>query len=334
MWRSNTGAISFLCVSVILPLLVVAVAVGVELQQFYGVREYVQQVVDDRVRFGVSRHRLVEEVESDIRGALASLSPQVGAFSFTSSMGPSRGEVHLRAEYRGAFGSLAGLLTDAELGVIPFAVSTDVRRFHTSALIVLDRSFTDGGDGCTDVALQERGRLVDELSAALRAHGVSDVRVGVFPGVNGAFSSLSTNSEESRLIDCEGTTSLPLHMSSVRGALDDAVDSLEIGQEIADNFVAGLSTDTESLSMIFVGRETELFARSVAFAHTLVKEADASQRLSMSNVVLAQVKEGAVKRDTLILGVPYLQFLTGIEPQRELITSVSGHVSGPVMVAR
>ena len=334
MWRSNRGAISVLCVSVILPLLLVVIAVGVELQQFYGVREYVQQVVDDRVRLGIARHYPVEEVEREIRGALVPLLPQVGSFSFASVMEPGRGEVNVRAEYRGAFGSLTGLLIGVELGAIPFAVSSDARRFHSTALIVLDRTFTDGGDGCTDVGLRERGEVVDELSAALRAHGVTNIRVGVVPGVQSALSILPVNSEDSRLVDCEGTTSLPLQMTSIRGAIDDAFGPLEVGQEIAESFVAGVAGDTESLSIIFVGPESERFVRTVDFAHAFMKQAGAAQKLSMRNVVLSQVREGTVTRESPIFGVPYLQFVAGAVLQRELITSVSGHVGGPVMVAR
>lgn len=334
MWPSNRGAISFLCVSVVLPLLLVVIAVGVELQQFYGIREYVQQVVDNRARFGLARHQAPDEVEREIRGELAPLSPQVGAVRLSSAVGPSRGEILLRAEYRGAFWALSGYLTEAQLGMIPFAVSSEVRRLRTTALIVLDRTFSDGGDGCTDSALRERGSLVDELSAALRAHGVTTVSVGVFPGVDAPFSILPSDSEGSRLIDCEGTSSLSFHMGSVRGALAEGWDPLEIGQEIAEKFVAGLGADTESFSIIFVGRRSDQFERAVTFAHSFVRESGAPRRLSMSNVVLAQVLEGTVRRDSPIFGVSYLQFVVGIDPQPELVTSVSAHVSGPVMVAR
>lgn len=199
--ESGSGSVLFL--GVVIPLAAIFLLVSVELQHFFGVREEIQRIVDERARLDVTR--LLDEHDSAalLQRQVSSLGPHLEALNARHQRREESVAISLSGVYTGVFAQAFAALSGGHgASGIPFSIYSRARRPRTSALVAIERTIGDGESECGNVGLQRREALARRLVTALRGNGV-DVRHGTFPAGEDGFVSLSSEAQAPSL-HCPG----------------------------------------------------------------------------------------------------------------------------------
>ena len=205
--ESGSGSVLFL--GVVVPLAAIFLLVSVELQHFFGVREEIQGIVDERARLDVTRGFDEHDSADLLKRQVSSLDPHLEVLNAQHQRRTGSVAISISGVYTGVFAHAFTALSGGHGNPgIPFSIYSRARRPRTSALVAIERTIGDGESVCANVGLQRRELLARRLVAALQENGV-DVRYGTFPAGEDGFVSLSSEAQASSLY-CPGSNGLSL----------------------------------------------------------------------------------------------------------------------------
>jgi hypothetical protein len=195
--RGQGGMTSLLFLLALIPVLFVMLAVTLEFSHLVGVRDDLQNVVDEEGYDGLTYRRSSAEVEANLRARLDDRSEfsfsQVSVQSVASTVSPASASVSASLNYKGTFLSFLENFVGRQSPTLELAATTRLRRQRGGVLFVLDRSVSTVTDPCSTVDLQARANFVDQVIDAVASNPDNIVRVGVFPGVAEAVDLLSSD---------------------------------------------------------------------------------------------------------------------------------------------
>lgn len=286
MSGNERGSSSILFMVVVLPFLFILAVVGIEVTQFFGMREEVQRIVDSEAKQSLSRPYPSAYLKRRIASSTEHLKPYVEIRDVTANMSQGRGEVVVRGTFDGALNKFVGFLTQQNTDTLSFTISSTVRRAKTVALIVLDRSVGIGGARCGDKNLGIRAGFVSQVAQDLKAAGVDTVIVAAIPGVEDEIDILSANDRVPR---CGGRDSGSyLGVGSLEGVeVDGASDSISIAYRATQLLLLTKGAGTlEQRAIVMVSPPIE--SRSVAIPATfsLLEHEAARQSVKITAVGL------------------------------------------------
>lgn len=203
MWRdrhSQRGMTSLLFLLALIPVLLVMLAVTLEFSHLVGVRDDLQNIVDEEGYDALTYRRSSAEVDARVRARLTEQSDvsfsRVEVESATSTVNPAAASVSASLNYKGTFLSFLENFLGRESQVVELAATTRLRRQRGGALLILDRSVLATTDTCAEVALEARASFVDRVVGGVAANPDTIVRVGVFPGVTEGVELLSLDGDD------------------------------------------------------------------------------------------------------------------------------------------
>jgi hypothetical protein len=248
---------SLLFLLALIPVLLVMLAVTLEFSHLVGVRDDLQNIVDEEGYDALSYRRSSAEVEARLRGRLAQQPDvsfsRVQVASATSTVNPAGARVSASLNYKGTFLSFLENFMGRESQVVELAATTRMRRQRGGALLVLDRSVLATADPCAEVALEARASFIDRVAGAVAANPDNVVKVGVFPGVVEDVELLSLGGDDGidrcRPIISESvydTSGLRAHIGMPGNPFDVADD---LARLVADELLA---TPLEYRAVVFV----------------------------------------------------------------------------------
>ena len=287
MLQSNRGSASVLFMMVVLPFLLILFVVGIEVSQFLGVRDEVQRILDTEAKLSLGRFYSSEYVSRRISSRAEALRPYVSFASIETTETPEQGTIVVQGTYEGLLAHLVGALVGDGDGVIPFEISTTVRRAHTAALIVLDRAVGVGAARCGDAHFGRRAAFVTRLVGDLRSFGVDYVQVGVTPGVKEKIDILSSNDEIPR---CGGSDDAShLRIASVEGVEGEPiVDSLGVAYRAVQLlFSLAISPMVEQRAIIMVAPSFETRTEAITTTFSLLETEAARQNVKVDAIGIA-----------------------------------------------
>ncbi len=213
--EAGSGSVLFL--GVVVPLAALFLLVGIELQHFFGAREEIQRIVDERARLDVTRALDGHDSAALLKRQVASLGPHLEAINAQHHRQKGSVAISLSGVYTGVFAQAFTALSGGRGSPgIPFSIYSRARRPRTSALVAIERTIGDGEPECGNVALRRRELLARRLVMALRENEV-DVRYGTFPAGEDGFTSLSAEAQDP-LLHCPGIGGPSIEQgSSLRG---------------------------------------------------------------------------------------------------------------------
>jgi Flp pilus assembly protein TadG len=263
MRRDERGSISVLSLMVVVPLLLLFLFIAVELQQFFGIREDLQRIVDDEARLASSRVISGEEVTARLRRRLASRAAYVAIESVRHASSAGTVELAMTGVYRGVFSHvLTAMMRSADIS-IPVSVYTKARRPRTSVLVAFDRTIGEGIATCGDERLRERAQFAERLIDDLKASGVSDVHVGVFPGVDRSFEIVAEERIDS-LVRCdERRTDGAFDLVSLPGLTGVLGSAIDVAYDVVEAFVSGVRAEAEAPALVFVTRNNSYAVENI-----------------------------------------------------------------------
>lgn len=176
--------VTALFAGVVLPLVFIMFTVTVELSQFFGIREEVQQSLDREAHDVLRFSRLTEGAEDSLRRQLGSVGDVVMVRDVAVVRDARQATVSAQLDYNGVFLSLVEGLFGIQPGLLSMRVESQAQVQTSAALIVLDRSVMLGDDRCLSDALTSRQIFVDSLLARWADITTGGVSVAVFPGEN------------------------------------------------------------------------------------------------------------------------------------------------------
>jgi len=238
--RWQSGAVSALFISACLPFFLALTVIGMEVSQFYGARESLQEIVDGEahasLRHGFSQSEVARRIASRVEEKSAQLTVSGVVMARTS---PSS-TVAVEGTYHGLLSDmLGGLLGTASDGLV-FKVQAVARRARLGALVVLDRGVASPEVMCSDTRLLARREMVARLTRALRDAGVASVSVAVVPGSGGdAVTVLGVSTEIDGIPRCGAAGIGDLEgVGQVSGISGGAPDSLDVAYSVLSRFSA------------------------------------------------------------------------------------------------
>ncbi|MEY4701385.1 MAG: hypothetical protein RL326_1572 [Pseudomonadota bacterium] len=203
MWRdrrTQQGMTSLLFLLALIPVLLVMLAVTLEFSHLVGVRDDMQNIVDEEGYDALTYRRSSAEVEERLRTRLADRSDVsfsgVTVESVTSTVSAAAASVSASVDYKGTFLSFLENFMGRESQVLELSATTRMRRQRGGVLLVLDRSALAATDTCAEVGLEARASFIDRVVGGVAANPDNIVRVGVFPGVVESVDLLSLSGDD------------------------------------------------------------------------------------------------------------------------------------------
>ena len=344
MSRSERGSASILFAVVVLPMLFILAMIGVELSQFFSMREEVQRIVDGEAKESLGRPYASDYVARRISSRLGALKPYVEVAVVKATTSGKRGEVVVQGTFNGVMAQFVGFLLQKGMDGIPFAISSAVRRTSTSALILLDRTVDAKSPKCGDQNLILRASVVANLARDLQAAGASTVQIGVIPGVQQEIDLLSVNDRVPR---CGGGASESLfQVASVEGVQGiKSIDSVEVAYAATQLLLlkkdagAGTQAAIEQRALIMVAPPFEARSEAITTTFSLLEHEIARQeaRISAVGVVVGGPSGGIffdVKSGSESGRAKYLHVSEDEAKGGDLRVALLNHIQGQTFVAR
>ena len=281
---NNRGSVSLLFIVVVLPLLLLFSCLGIELTQFFGVHDDIQQVVDNDTRASLTKRLSASDTQGMIRTHLNRLSNFVEIEQVTTTKTVLQSQTRVEARYRGIFGELFERLSGKKFTVLPVRVSARVRKVDSATLIVLDRTVLDAAEGCNDAKLKALQTFVDALTQSLLAAGSKQVSVAVVPGDAYAVQVLDPAWSGDFLKHCrDRNADLPFDTASLSGSAASYL-SEEVAHGVVEAARATLfSITAEARAVVFIQQGGN--PASYAHARTIFTVLDEKLRGMLAKVI-------------------------------------------------
>jgi hypothetical protein len=297
MLRGEEGGVSLMCLALVAPLLFFFLSVGIELQQFFGVREDVQRILDGEARLISVRELSSSEIDGRLRRELFKLKPYVQVSKVNEVRTAASTELHVTGVYRGVFSQAFSALSGSVDMFVPFSVYAKARKPRASVLIAFDRAVKDQSEMCGDSRLKVRAELADRLVEDFRMSGVDDVRVGIFPAVTSPFELLKSEQADAEVRCGEGRNDAHYDLPSIRGVAADPGVGVDVAYGAVEAFLSGLPPDVEVPALIFVSQNNERALENVIVAAALVAQEFERVALKVKVIGLMQNGDGPIVVD-------------------------------------
>jgi hypothetical protein len=297
MLRGEEGGVSLMCLALVAPLLFFFLSVGIELQQFFGVREDVQRILDWEARVTSVRELSSSEIDGRLRRELSKLKPYVQVSKVNEVRTAASTELHVTGVYRGVFSQAFSALSGSVDMFVPFSVYAKARKPRASVLIAFDRAVKDQSEMCGDSRLTVRAELADRLVEDFRMSGVDDVRVGIFPAVASPFELLKSEPPDAQLRCGEGRNDASYDLPSIRGVAADLGVGVDVAYGAVEAFLSGLPPNVEVPALIFVSQNNERALENVTVAAALVAQELERVALKVKVIGLMQNGDGPIVVD-------------------------------------
>ena len=341
MRRNNTnplqrGSSSILFAVVVLPLLLMMLAVGAEVSQFFGIREEVLAGLDAEMMSSLRANENGDAVADRVRGRLTLLRPYLLVEEVRVRRSGVLAEGIVRGSYRGPLLEVASRLAGSSVGGVPIEVVASARRPRAATLILLDRTIGEQGDPCGDVNLIARAEAAAHLAARLRSAGMAGVTIGVFPGARREIDLIGDGDIVPR---CPGGDASMFGVRGIRGVPEGALpDPISIALGIVET-VSNSADESyvEQRSVIMLAPLSKNSEERVTTSATLLENEAARQRISLQTVGLVVDERG----DGDLLSVKSSSGRSAyVRVSREdlrgafLETALLHHIQGRIMIAR
>ncbi len=278
--RFQRGSVSLVVSVVVLPLLLILLAIGIEVSQFFGVREEVRAHLDAEMLASLRADESVKPVEARVRQLMRAFLPYLTVDDVRVSRTGSSVEVRVLGFYRGPLLDVSARLAGSSVEAVPMEVTLSARRPHSGVLLLLDRTIGDPVNPCDDASLQDRAEMFASVAQRLQSRGVEAIRLGVLPGVLGDVDIIGQNDTVPR---CPGGESSLFNVRKVRGSsLDTLSDSLSIAARIAQiaTTLAGTSP-LERRSVVMIAPRSAVSDGYISTAFSLLENEADRQRISV-----------------------------------------------------
>lgn len=284
MLENNRGSASILFMVVVLPFLFILAVVGIEVTQFFGMREEVRRIIDSEAKQSLARSYSPEYVERRIAEQLSRLEPYVEVFDVDVTSTAGRGDVVVKGAFNGALNKFVGVLLQQESAPMSFSIASSARRTRTIAFIILDRTLAAGSEVCGDEGFALRAGLVEQIARDLQAAGAEGVMVGVTPGVDGEIEIVSANDRLPRCRTLDGGSHLDV--ASIQGALTtDAFDSVSIAYRAVERLLTATSNSAvEQRAIIMVAPPSVEQSRAIPTTFSLLEHEAARFNVKVTGV--------------------------------------------------
>jgi hypothetical protein len=268
---------------VVLPFLFILGVVGIEITQFFGMREEVQRVVDSEARQSLTRSYGSEYITRRVTSSLQALKPYVEVFDVQTNSNGKRSELVVKGTFNGALNQFVGVLLQQDPVGIPFSISSTVRRAKTIALVVLDRTIQGGEEPCGSENLLIRARMISRLAQGLEASGVERVVVAVMPGLE---SEIDILNEKDPLPRCGGTRAGYLGIESIEGVSAGSFsDSVAVAYRATQLLLLSSGAGpVEQRAIVMVSPPIEARSESIPTTFSLLEHETARQSAKVSAV--------------------------------------------------
>ena len=335
MTRSEAGFVSVVGLGVIVPFLFILLVLGVELNQFLGLRDDVQRIVDEEARVSLSRNFSSSEVTDRLRGRLADSQPFLAVSSVRHTKQSSgANEIVAVGEYRGMAQTIGGAFLGIEMPGIPFAVVSRARRANASVLLVVDRTIAPGADPCGEPHVRARIALANRLISSLRKVGVGSIGVAFTPGVHDVVERLEDAAPE--VLSCAGD-----HAGVLRLAGSEAVstNSLSIAYRVAELLFSKARVEAmEQRSVVMITGATPEEAEKTATTFAFLTMEARRGGISVKQVGIAvgdreSESPFSVKSGESSGNAKYLVVTDAIAREGELPGIVAHHINGRTFIA-
>lgn len=277
--RRCSGTASLLFMLAVLPVLFVALSLGVEVMNFMGLRAQLRRAADMQLIEALRQKSPGELLVSRLTDEGRLLSGHLEDISVHSSLSDSTGVVALEARYKAALSSFIENLCGRPTRAIPLRVVSKARRQHAGTMIVVDRRVLSFEPECGNAHLQALGRFTDHLVEGLGG-SAADISVFITPGDADLVEPVS----EARLD--EGPRCRPARdgslfdVAAIKGTLGGTEGPLDIGYAILDNALEKIFTqDFESRLIVFLVSKARYEAGDSSFLFSLLRSAVEASRL-------------------------------------------------------
>ena len=228
------GMVTALFAGIVLPVLFLMFTVTVELSQFFGVREEVQQALDrqahDTLRFGV----VANDVEQALRRQLGNVGDVVNITDVTVQQGVRQARVSAQITYNGMFLPIVEAFFGLPDSLLSMTVQSQVAIQSAAALLVLDRSVLVGQDVCTTPSLQARQVFMDNLYARWIDVASGGLSVAVFPGESEPVEQVLADGSDGLGRCGSQNPARPLDLQSLEGRIDTVFDAYDVAFSMRD----------------------------------------------------------------------------------------------------
>jgi len=344
MLGNERGSASIIFAVVVLPMLFILAMIGIELTQFFSMREEVRRIVDSEAKQSLGRPYPPEYVARRIRSRAQALRPYIEVSDVEADASGNRAEVVARGTFNGAISRLVGILLGQGLGGVSFAISSAARRTNTAALILIDRTVAASAPMCEDRNLRLRASIASNLARDLRSAGVMSVRIGVLPGEQREIDLLAADDPVPR---CSGFPNDNLFkVAAIKGTqgirTDDPVDLaylatrlLLLDEDATNNEAAGI----EQRAIIMIAPPFEVRSNAIPITFSLLADEAVRQETRISAVGIVVGGDGGgssfgVKSESERGGAKYLHVSEDEAAGSDLRVALVNHIQGQTFIAR
>lgn len=293
MSTRSKGSASILFMVVVLPFLAILALVGIEMTQFFGMREEARRILDSEAKQSVGRPYSPDSVARRVAMSFQALQPYVEVLDVRADATAQRAEIVVTGTFNGALNTFVGHLLQREAVGIPFRISSGVRRARTIGLVVLDRTIGAGEAPCGSTNLTVRATMVSELARRLEAAGVEHVMVGIVPGIDAEVDLLLSND---RLPRCGGARRGHRGVESIEGIAEAPfMDSVAVAYRATQLLLlADSAAPVEQRAIVMVAPPQETRSRTLSTTFSLLEHEAARQnsKVTALGLVVGGSKDG------------------------------------------
>lgn len=341
MKQNESGSLSLMFMTFVAPMLMLLAGVAIEVSQFLGFRERVQDILDSEARVGLQRAYSIGEIEGRLRRRLNTMINRLRFESIRVSMTTNSNQIIVDGLYEGLFTQFLDGEQPPTWTSIPIHFESLARRPRTGALIVFDRGVEVGAPVCGNETLKVRARMATRLSEILTAKGISDVRIGVTPGQTETLQVLPRGSAPVDLPRClnnsdDGVAGL----LSVAGVEQDmSSDAVAVAYLAVSNLLALANEQREQLALVMVGGRNDESLSALTATFELLDGVAARQIRRVLGVGIVQTQdreEAPFLRQTGLEGGRISYLALSNEEMRRYVgaSAVAEYIQGRTVIAR
>jgi hypothetical protein len=260
------GMVTALFAGVVLPLVFIMFTVTVELSQFFGIREEVQQSLDREAHDVLRFSRLTEGVEDSLRRQLGSVGDVVMVRDVAVVRDARQAVVSAQLDYNGVFLPLVEGLFGMQPGLLSMRVESQAQVQTNAALVVLDRSVMPGDDSCSSDSLTSRQIFVDTLLAQWADITTGGLSVAVFPGENEPVERVFEDGSDEISRCGARDTGRVIDAQSIMGASNVAFDAYDVAFSMLSLVGRALVEQTVAKRVVIMVMSGERYAEGYAGA--------------------------------------------------------------------
>ncbi len=268
---SECGMISLVMVVVLFLAMMLSVVV-VELSRFWGVRDWMQGLIDDNAHQAIVRSLARDQIRDDVRVAALGTGLVAEISEVRATAGHGVVDIAVSGRYGGSLlPFLSTIVGGHEMG-IPFSVRTRARVQRGSVLVVVDRHVSDPLQSCGDGALLAMTTFADRLVSSFEGLGYVSFTAAVAPGELEPVDVVMTDGSDGIRRCGPKLSDAGVEMLSIAGS-NRMVDSWDAASGVADLAAREFFSDSgEYHSVVILMRQEALVAGYAALAREFLEQ--------------------------------------------------------------